>query len=329
MAIDSWTSEGMDWTSLKSKRYYPYVQALVLAMQERWTAIVPGSTLPVYWLNIPGGRAGLMVRTTFVGFDNGWGDRWDWFLDNLVRSGNYIDYEDNGGNWDDVALGDKAPHWTWPTMLASIGDSEWIRATQDTIVTEAWALQMYRILNKLVWRETKAGDHTNNQTRDGVGVTWADAVASFAADTWHDSPGYANDNYHFARRQVGVYSIDRRRGSWSIGPFTPEVNHKLDLYFYYQKETFLGNIDVYENNDYPSANVDKWHLQEQVLVPTSVASHSYWVGNFNNVTVTEPALGIIKGWATTRAQGTSEANWPYSVVKWNVTGGFKFVDHTV
>jgi len=314
MAITAWDSEGMVWDDLTGKQLYPYAEALRLALKERYETYNTTSTIP----------APLDVE-----LEEGVIPTWGWVnqfkITILSTILNYVNHNDSGGDWTNSAQLDCAPPWTINDMLTQIGDVSLIYPSENGCFKADWALQQYKMLNQVCWyKQTASSLPVTNNYREAAHADWATCVANFNATAWGPSiatnfiqhSAYGGDSSH-------GHSMSRTRASnkyqSKFGGFLTTLNHKLDGYIWAEGHPF--KLVQYQNNDF-SANEDTMGIIFQVLVPSNAASHTDLTGGFGDNTMTQPPNLISYRWEAFAATATG-------VSKWNVDGGFKFVDVVV
>ncbi len=153
MSVTSWTSEGMDWSSVDKIRLgslYSHFEAVRLAILERFK-VVYGSSAPgpsEFWRDAyelrP--RPILSVCQTMH-------SAMDTFVATSLQN-TPINHNDSGGDWSGVDFINKiAPQYdTWESLLVAIGDSSRIACPRNLETDVApWLLQQYKILNQIRW----------------------------------------------------------------------------------------------------------------------------------------------------------------------------------
>ena len=156
MAIVLWTSEGMDWTSLKSKQLYPYIEALRLALVERADAVITSSEsdkithaplrVPIVSGRLIDSNFGDAFTATLKRLMTLYAIPDDYNGDRFINRRNIADYE------------------------AIIG-STLVENVDSKPFTEEWALQRYNILNLMTMgilgTESLSGNESLGEQRQG------------------------------------------------------------------------------------------------------------------------------------------------------------------
>jgi len=182
MAITSWTSEGMDWTSADTLRLQPLanvLEAIRLAIRERQLAagLTPsGYFVETYDLH-------LLPAKTFA-------DAVQSAMTDLITR--YVNHTDNGGDWNGVAFSALAPAWTAAALIEAIEAES--RLTPDRLSpVDAWAFQQYQMLNMLRWTKhtsiikSEARQKAGSANASSLSAAYNAALAEMNSASWSSS----------------------------------------------------------------------------------------------------------------------------------------------
>jgi len=272
MAIESWSSEGMDWSSessLSVSSLYNACEAVRLAVAERQRAL---SSLVSGSIFASGGSVRLMTPWNFA-------SQVQSAVSALIPL--FANHEDNGGDWNgikDVWWNNQnlAPAWTEAGVLESLGDESRLAPSRLGEI-RPWLWQQYRILNKLRW--IKAGTSAIRSQKSGEGGSWAKALSAYDSNSWLAISSEAQASHKATEDLVMGYCwIDRTRSSCSA--VSCPMGGKIDLY-----AIFFTRYYNYVNNDYPDAKENEWKLLAQDIDK----SESVEIGYFDACTMPEPS----------------------------------------
>lgn len=340
MAIVDWTSEGMNWTSLSGKNFYPYLEALRLALLER--ADGAGLTIPTI-LNSPVLIGG---ETTYA-----WGDAYNDLMSDTITK--YVDKDDNSGNWHETVNG--PPSWSEATLLTAIGDTvRYPIYFFGSELTSKWALQQYNFLNKLLWHEIDFIPNINTVTRliiSSIGQhasNWTTAYNNAVTDWNNQTAGSSSPSFD-------CYSETRKTLETS-GTRTVELQmQQCEGTFPASSTTFQSTVDFYatlthhdtlgtatfddhghlaENlpiNDITVGSGPVWILFDRISTESAAATRAF-NGIFTNaemnaIPTAPPNCGpnpTVSGALNANKCGYKESGSGSVVFKYDGTNGFKF-----
>jgi hypothetical protein len=235
---------------------------------------------------------------------------------------------DNSGEWNGKAT---IPVWTEADLEAEIGASRPPFVNYGELTAD-WVWWMYKALNLLVWTRNWATGLFTTTTdvtqyikhEDGDRFeSWASCVTDFNALSFFSGTFFYPYFEHYARSSNNGfggrrYDIHRKKVDFDLNGIPTHVNHQLVWYIYVQRESSSG---VYENNDFTLPE-NTW-LKAYTGTVNGLAQEPNIIGgdyNSGNNSVSEPNpqpynRGYIAG-----------GGGNYYVLKWNVSGGFEYVD---
>lgn len=306
----------MDWASLSGKLYYPYAEALRLALVERCTAV--GYTVPTILQSALDATSGFLLPNAWLtAFHTA---LWD-LLIYYWRAG-------TTGGWSEAA------------MLTQIGAASNITPGVGRIILASMLEQWYAVLNVLTtsFIAFSAEDADYHEWRGASsGVSYADAVSQFNSASWLSTPAslftYLNDfaNYNhysgvsvFARASgPSTWELLRTRAAYTFAIPTTAYSHTWRLF--HEVRSLNTPLADYLQYDDGIDSVAKTSSTASVLVehakndtPSNSSSHQLLCGDISTVNLDESDAGVGEtvGW-----RGTTTL----LAINWNVTGGFAFV----
>jgi len=174
MSVDSWTSEGMDWTSPNSiKTTWPYVEALRLATIERCygkgisTSITFGggnSQFPFQTIDIATRQCPCDLTTLLYAI-------YAKIYFNLLDGSGYVDHDVNGGDFTGLSY---LPYYNTSSMLSKIGEVSFsypiipYSLTYYSASNNELMFQLYKVLNQLRWCATIPYQKPVFERREGI-----------------------------------------------------------------------------------------------------------------------------------------------------------------
>jgi len=188
--ITNWTSESMAWDTLIDKPWYPYIEALRLALVER----INGGTHFDAGAPNPGDPETLEVVVDMLpDYDDVPPESFAWHFQDIMSriiAGGVLDFREEP-NW---APGDPDTRFSEASLMAYLGEDRILLASEQ-VLSEAWALQQYRMLNAMKWRLGGIPEFS----------AWNEAGDQFKASR---NPGYHSviDFYYFASTEVWVFA---------------------------------------------------------------------------------------------------------------------------
>ncbi len=315
MAITTWTSLGMRWDDLGGRLPTPYVEALRLALLERWTAA--GLSLGVLpdVLETPL-AAGELPGTT-------WADAWLFALQ--YAAPRYVNHLDHAGNWSGLAMASVAPFWTWAGLVTAAGITTEQRLYAGSFFRASWARQQYALLNLLRWTRL-----TGNGAVEGVagtGATYAAAKAALEADTWTTAamPGVAIGS---CWGEVGLNALGTTYSAFLYRPViavpTATYAHQLDLWAYpVARADEGGGGSTYDEPYLGLAAGVTARAYTDASPVAATTRRPLFTGTPSLLISTPAAPGATRGfdWGGTPSPDT----YPRVVLRWDVAGGFNFL----
>jgi len=274
VAIESWESEGMDWSSenaLRCSDLYAGCEAVRLAVAERQkalSALVSGSIFA------SGGSARMATLWNFA-------SQVQSAVSALIPL--FANHEDNGGDWDGVedvwyGIQHLAPGWTEAGVLSSIGGASRLAPSKLEEIAP-WLWQQYKILNKLRW--IKTGASASRDQKQGEGSSWANALSAYNAASWISESSTAQASHRVTKDWNDYSYISRTRALCSAS--SCPLAGKLDWY-----AIFFTRYYNYVDNDYPDAAENCWKRMAQDVDKASTLE----LGYFDACTMPEPVVGV-------------------------------------
>jgi len=295
MAITTWTSEDMDWTTtLVGKPLLPYAEALRLALLERWNIIHAHAAYAATVLPWPSILSTPVTAEYHVPHE--WPEEFDDCLRNLFSF--YVDdtYLTNiyyGVN------GTSAPFiYKWTVGNINVACSTAIASGHTYFnggipILASWAAERYILLNRLRYTQvhkvggTAAGAdwvNTYTGTKQSTGGSLSEANDAFLANTTWTTGGNAGLVIGYHRGWIdGPWTIYRTKTTWQYN--LPAGNKKISIYHYTPSGT---NQAAFFNIDYPAFycpyDAGSW-VRTVDAYSTTGTTYDESIGWFENSTV--------------------------------------------
>lgn len=310
--------DALDWTNRKGKLLYPGYEMLRKAIVER--CLVAGIGLPPDYppiaLRIP--RAPGEIYVPFGFGSANFLPAFQQTITDLIPQ--FTNHTDHNGKWNgiDRATETFAQVWTEATILEAIGDDERLVAGGNgsgNIFLAEWAVQQYKILNMLRWRHTGITSIStfDGQEKKGAAGTWNPTVAAYIADPW-SSIGTIFNLASSVKRQFDDDRMERERCKVRIDWEIP-MNVVVD---WYAEVSFIGaNFD---NEGLPFSDFSYWLYAEGLEYIKGEKPSGPYPTDREDPYVEPPDTPpspSVRSWDV-------DARKP--VVKFDVPGGFKFMD---
>jgi hypothetical protein len=225
MAITSWTSENMDWSSadkLKLGGLYGRCEAIRLAIRERRLAagLTPsGFFVENYELRLKSPKTFRdAVRSAVTA---------------LIPL--FVNHLDHNGDWNGLEYSAFAPAWTEAALLTAISATERLELSQLETLS-AWLYQQYQILNMLKWcRRTPTPSAKGKMKAGGANTYETNAWNNYVNASWIDA---TENHISMISSYVGDYSYSSYRAAFT--GVVLEVDADFDLY---EPEMVVSKID--------------------------------------------------------------------------------------
>lgn len=331
MAVVDWTSEGMEWSTVKGKLPYPYIEALRQALLER--ASIMSKTVPSI-LSSP-------VSSDFSAILGAWGIAFETLLDEVV-AGTVDGLGDPLDTWhkpdQDLHGESDNPSWGMTDILAYLGQS---RITVDVgyPTTAAWAKQQYDILNQLTWTKRTGkgwgGDSDEHFARTtGLHATFADAVTEFNTLPWVSigSPGGAEKRLtyiHASPYTTLGYRVTATKSTLNItGLPAPTLDRTVKAYLFFPNPIIgaIGTLQPFDSGDL-GIGENEFALIDEIATPfaSGALTLTSGAGLTDNQIVGPPAVnGIWSGCFSHNALPTTGGEYK-STLTMNFTYSLEFV----
>jgi hypothetical protein len=233
---------------------------------------------------------------------------------------NYINHNDNGGNWDGIAPASAAPLWTEASMLTQIGAASRVAAPTDPLISASWMYQQYKIINQLRWRrEYRTGFSGSNGAYRTANILAADTPAQrltkWNAATWNSESGDTPKARYDDPGASGSGFIQRKRYTLSLSSLDTWAGGYLADVDWYVQATITAGGDVYNPAVY-TQNV--YNLETSYNDMASGDGVSREFGNISTIPANQ--YGQIYSWDL---QGGLNKLF---VLKYDGNGGFTYKD---
>jgi hypothetical protein len=322
----------MNWTSLAGKRLYPYIEAIRQACLERATAAGNSAYVTAFGTAVTAGMITDYPTLPQVIDD---------FIDVCLAGSTYayVNHTDSSGNWDGDLIpyddiGNPFPYWTEADMLTAISAGSRILSADTGLPLAAWAMQVQAILNLLLWTIQRGESWAlTRDGRQGIGTTYALAVAAFNAASW---TGAGSGGSTFAAQEVHdnrtIYTCTRFRSSMVLNGWATAMKHTMDGYVQFERVSGA----TYSDPDYSTVDPGtgpmgqtQWRLKriKQWTTPFDDASQTEAVGDIATITISDPGSGNRAAWNVSKElpDHTESSASPWTLInKWNVTDGFAY-----
>jgi len=319
-------SEDYDWTSpntLRNKAKYGILADLSTALIERSSVIEDFGYSEEVKKNTPGwipvaNGISFHISTRSINYVLGNDSFLGQFADHTVASGGDFTNQPSFPVWSlaklNTAIGYDKPDIFWP----------------NSQVTAEWAWWAYSAINLLLWASSGdfAGVSWRFRSSGSALPSWGAAVGAFNAASWSGWSAYGSTIRRALHRGAyntftGNYYTARYASRLGAMTVPGSFSYKADAYTKFA--AYNAPFDTYENNDYPSVNVNtlgRMH-SDAVTRTGDLPEGLVEIGNFNTVTSSNPSS----------APGTGNVNlgWDnfpteyYFVRKYDVEDGFDFV----
>lgn len=280
MAIDSWTSEGMDWSSadaLRMKPLYPYLEAIRLAIIERKKAL--GLSLIGIWADTYDIRLKSLNTIT---------NAMQIAITDLISR--YVNSSQT--SWQGATYYEIAPSWTESGLLTYIG-AEKRELPSKIQPTCSWLYQQYLILNELIYyrrygnfiypKTVKVTDEGSY----GFDGTWSEVSSAFNAAGWSGVGDGWDIEYQATQSSEDFFNI-RNSGQrrMSITPYGFPLESKLDIYLFSAGAD--GNLSPYLQFENCTES-QRWNLQKTLPIADYSAGWTDYLFNFSSWIAIKPA----------------------------------------